>query len=267
MNNIIMGIVTLFYLVSSLSYLLYLLARPKALGIIAILITYLGFGGHTLGIICRWIESYHQGIGHAPFSNLYESLIFFSWAIILTYLVVEARYKLRSLGAFVIPLAFLAMAYASLSPNMVREIQPLAPALQSNWFVPHVITCFLGYAAFTVSFGLAIMYLTSKRRDEKGFLEGLIHNLILIGFPFFSLGIITGAIWANYAWGAWWSWDPKETWSLITWFIYATFLHTRIFRGWRGRNTVLFSFAGFAAILFTYFGVSWILPGLHSYAE
>jgi len=179
------------------------------------------------------------------------------------------------IGAFSAPLACLTMAYASLSPNISDKIQPLIPALKSNWLIAHVITCFIGYGAFAVACGVSAMYLLKSGRDaEEGGLIGrfpptpvldeLTHQLVMFGFLFLSAGIITGAVWANSAWGRYWGWDPKETWSLITWFIYAALLHARMMRGWRGRRIAYLNLMGFAAVLFTYFGVN-LLPGLHSY--
>jgi cytochrome c-type biogenesis protein CcsB len=235
----------------------------------------IGVAGNTAGIIIRWVESYRLGIGHAPLSNLYESLIFFAWTIVVVYLVIERKYKNRTMGSFTMPLAFLAMAYASLSPNISSRIQPLLPALKSNWLIAHVMTCFVGYAAFAIAFGISLMYLF-KQGDTEGnvslfqhfprpkFLDDLNHQLIMFGFLFLTTGIITGAVWANSAWGRYWGWDPKETWSLITWFIYATLLHARMMRGWHGKRIAYLSIIGFAAVLFTYFGVNY-LPGLHSY--
>jgi len=234
-----------------------------------------GVAGNTAGIALRWVESYRLGIGHAPLSNLYESLIFFSWAIAVLYLIVEFRYKNRILGVFTTPLAFLAITYASLSPNITDRIQPLIPALKSNWLIAHVFTCFIGYASFAIAFGTSLMYLL-KQRDPKteslflsrlpasGALDELTHQMVMFGFLFLTIGIITGAVWANTAWGRYWGWDPKETWSLITWFVYATLLHARLMRGWHGKRIAYISIIGFVAVLFTYFGVNY-LPGLHSY--
>jgi cytochrome c-type biogenesis protein CcsB len=216
-----------------------------------------------------------MGIGHAPLSNLYESLVFFAWTVIAIYLLIERRYGTRIFGAFVTPLAFLAMAYASFSPGISSRIQPLLPALKSNWLIAHVVACFIGYAAFAIAFGISVMYLMKQdgKRGAKGFLsrfpksdelDDLNHRMILFGFLFLSAGIITGAVWANSAWGRYWGWDPKETWSLITWFVYATLLHARLMHGWQGKRVAYLSMIGFAAVLFTYFGVN-LLPGLHSY--
>ena len=248
--------------------------KPGA-GKLATWVTLSGLAGNTAGIVQRWVESYQMGFGHAPLSNLYESLIFFAWTIALIYLFIEWRYQNRVIGTFCAPLAFLTMAYASLSPNVSDRIQPLIPALKSNWLIAHVITCFIGYGAFAVAFGISIMYLIKSRKgeDESGLvgrfpstsvLDELTHQLGMFGFLFLSAGIITGAVWANSAWGRYWGWDPKETWSLITWFIYAALLHARMMRGWRGRRIAWLSIVGFGAVLFTYFGVN-LLPGLHSY--
>ena len=216
-----------------------------------------------------------MGIGRIPLLNLYESLVFFSLMIALIYFVIEGKYGHQIIGAFAMPLAFLSMAYASLSPNISDSIQPLLPALKSNWLTVHVVTCFIGYAAFAIAFGLALMYLIKKDDDghentilsrvpHRRILDELNHQMVLFGFLFLSAGIISGAVWANSAWGRYWGWDPKETWSLITWFVYATLLHARFMRGWRGKRIAVFSMVGFAAVLITYFGVNY-LPGLHSY--
>jgi len=155
------------------------------------------------------------------------------------------------------------------------------PALQSNWLLYHVITCFLGYACFAVACGISIMYLIkigSESADSNAAAGGVVsmfpsarvlddmnYRSIMIGFPLLTLGIITGAAWANYAWGTYWSWDPKETWSLIVWFVYAAFLHARITRGWVGKRAAWLSIIGFAATIFCYLGVNLFLSGLHSY--
>jgi cytochrome c-type biogenesis protein CcsB len=208
---------------------------------------------------------------------MYESLIFFSWTIVLIYLILEFKYQQKIIGVFITPFAFLAIALTSIVPGIDAKITPLMPALQSNWLAIHVTTCFFGYASFAVSFGVSILYLIRDREDpskERGskwlpstpVLDEINYKSIVIGFPMLSLGIITGAAWANYAWGSYWSWDPKETWSLITWFVYAAFLHARFTKDWRGRKAAILSIVGFVAVLFTYFGVNYIISGLHSYA-
>ncbi len=277
LNSIILSYITFVYFFSFLFYFLRMVMGKETLGSAATWIAILGLAGHTFAIVLRWIESYQLGVGHAPLSNLYESLIFFAWTIVLFHLLMEKRTGNRSLGAFTTPLAFLAMAYASLSPSISSRIQPLVPALQSNWLIAHVVTCFLGYAAFAIAFALSLMYLFKKADapekksaftrhiPSRSVLDDLSYQMVIVGFFMLTIGIITGAVWAHSAWGAYWSWDPKETWSLITWLVYAALLHSRMVRGWRGKRLALFSIVGFCCVLFTYFGVNY-LPGLHSYA-
>jgi len=277
-NSIILSYITFVYFGSFMLYLFMMVIGKDTFGRLATIVTVVGFAVQTMAIILRWVESYSLGIGHAPFSNLYESLIFFAWTVILLYLIVEWRTKTRTLGAFVTPLAFLALAYASFSPNIRSHIQPLIPALKSNWLISHVITCFFGYAAFSLSFGISIMYLLKRLDNDdrknlflklipgKDVLDELNYQMVVIGFLMLTLGIITGSVWAHSAWGTYWSWDPKETWSLITWLIYASVLHSRMVRGWKGKKIAILCFIGFSCVMFTYFGVNY-LAGLHSYAK
>ena len=274
-SSFLLSITTFIYGFAAFLYIAFWVFKKPLPGQLATWTVFLAVIANTIGIAMRWMESYRLGIGHAPLSNLYESLIFFSWTIAVVYLVIEKKYENRIIGAFTMPLAFLAMAYASMSPNISDRIQPLLPALKSNWLIAHVIACFIGYAAFAIAFGISWMYLF-KQRDTEGksnllahfpntkILEELNHQMIMFGFLFLTTGIITGAVWANSAWGRYWGWDPKETWSLITWFIYATLLHARMMRGWGGKRIAYLSIIGFVAVLFTYFGVNY-LPGLHSY--
>ena len=262
-----------------IAFFAFLAGRNRALGIAGSYTAYAGLLVQTVAIGLRWKESYDMGVGHAPMSNLYESIVFFAWTIILLFAYIDIRYKYRIVGAFVVPFALLGMAWAQLGMN--TRIEPLVPALQSNWLLYHVITCFLGYAAFAVACGISIMYLiktsfegASTSTPAGGLmsmfpplkvLDDLNYRAIMIGFPLLTLGIITGAAWANYAWGTYWSWDPKETWSLIVWFVYAAFLHARITKGWVGKRAAWLSIIGFAATIFCYLGVNLLLSGLHSY--
>lgn len=274
----ILSYTTFVYFLAFMAYLLGMVMNRALLSRLGTYLSLLGFTAQTLAIILRWVESYEMGIGHAPLSNLYESLVFFSWTLMLLYLILEWRTKNRTIGTFVAPLAFLAMAYASFSPNISSQIQPLIPALKSNWLISHVVTCFFGYAAFALSFGVSIMYLLKRLDTEEkdnrflrlipsaAILDDLNYQMIVIGFLMLTLGIITGSVWAHSAWGTYWSWDPKETWSLITWLVYASVIHTRLVRGWKGKKIAILSIVGFACVLFTYFGVNY-LAGLHSYAK
>ena len=273
-NTVILSWVTFIYFGSATFYIFKMVTGKEFWGSLASIIAFIGLIAQTVGLIMRWVESYKMGIGHAPLSNLYESLIFFSWTIVLLYLIIEWRIKTKNLGAFVVPFAFFSMAFASLSVK--SGIQPLIPALQSNWLISHVITCFFGYAALTIACGLGFMYLLKGLEKEerphlffrllpgRKIVDELTYQSVVIGFIFLTLGIITGSVWAYSAWGSYWSWDPKETWSLITWLIYAAILHSRFVHGWRGKRMAIMSIIGFASVLFTYFGVNY-LPGLHSY--
>ncbi len=274
-SSMLLSIATFVYAFASVLYIGSWTFKKDAMAKFGFFVLIAGFLCNTSGIILRWIESYQMGYGHAPFSNMYESLVFFSWTVAALYIFVELRYKEKILGAFATPLMFLAIAYASFATNVGDKITPLIPALKSNWLIAHVITCFLGYSGFAVAFGLSIMYLAKPDESVKtgllaklpslGVLDELTHQMVMFGFLFLTIGIITGAVWANSAWGTYWSWDPKETWSLITWLIYATMLHLRMMRGWHGKKIAWVSIIGFMAVLFTYFGVN-LLPGLHSYA-
>jgi cytochrome c-type biogenesis protein CcsB len=274
-SSLVLSVTTFVYGFSAFLYIMAWVFKKPGPGTMAVWVAIGGVVGNTAGIVMRWVESYSLGIGHAPLSNLYESLVFFAWSIAIIYLFVERKVKNRVIGAFTMPLAFLVLAYASLSPGISNRIQPLLPALKSNWLIAHVIACFIGYAAFAIAFGISIMYLMRQKESSSqsslldrfptaNALDDLTHQMVMFGFLFLSAGIITGAVWANSAWGRYWGWDPKETWSLITWFVYATLLHAKMMRGWHGRRIAYLSIIGFGAVLFTYFGVN-LLPGLHSY--
>ena len=270
--SISMGI----YLIASLGYLIFAAFQHKGVGAVSTALLTFGLLLHSVGLAFRWVETHQTGYGYIPLSNMYESLIFFSWTIILIYLILEFKYQQKIIGVFVTPFAFLAIALTSIIPGIDAKITPLVPALQSNWLTIHVTTCFLGYASFAVSFGISILYLIRDKKEDQEervfkwlpstpILDEINYKSIVIGFPMLTLGIITGAAWANYAWGSYWNWDPKETWSLITWFIYAAFLHARFTRDWRGRKAAILSIVGFVFVLFTYFGVNYLISGLHSY--
>ena len=278
-SSLLFNITTFAYLASMILFFIFLASRAKVLGTSAMITAYFGLLAQSVAIGLRWKESYDIGVGHAPLSNLYESVVFFSWTIVLIYALLDIKYKYRVIGAFVMPFALLGMAWAQLGLN--TGIEPLVPALQSNWLLYHVVTCFLGYAAFAVACGISIMYLIKANHDANDqktgeasvmsmfppirVLDDLNYQAIMVGFPLLTLGIITGAAWANYAWGTYWSWDPKETWSLIVWFVYAAFLHARITKGWVGKRAAWLSIIGFAATIFCYLGVNLFLSGLHSY--
>lgn len=271
-NSLLFQITTFVYLLSTILYILFVGTRSQGFGKVGSWAALLGFAVNTAAMAIRWIESHQLGIGYVPLSNMYESMVFFAWSIIGLYLLFERLYRSKALGAFILPLGFLSMGVAVLA--LSPEIRPLMPALQSSWLVYHVVTCFFGYAAFAISFGVSLVYLFNKRNSPGNSLlpshktlEDINYKAIIVGFLLFTVGIITGAIWANYAWGTYWSWDPKETWSLITWIVYAILLHARYTGRLAGLRMAHVSVVGFVAVLFTYWGVNYLLSGLHSYAS
>lgn len=357
-SSLFFGLSSIAYILAMICYIAFLAFRSGAIGIAATAITVFGFFSHTCAFFLRWKEfAAIGGMGimrSIPLTNLYESLIFFVWCIVLGYLLIELKYKTRSFGAFVTPIAGMVMAFIDIS-GISKDIHPLIPALQSNWLLAHVTMSFLAYAAFAISFATALMYLASTTSDDRKSvpyvfwttvlalfvavlvamgidfvsfkmvgrgaesfiknylfkasfrsssggvvlfsyamlfacifmvwrygaalknaigkfgisadqLEELTYKCIAIGFPVFTLGgLVFGAIWADQAWGRYWSWDPKETWSLITWFVYAFYLHARHVRGWRGAQISIVAVLGFVSTIFTYLGVNLLLSGLHSY--
>lgn len=273
-SSLVLSVTTFIYLTATLFYILAWLFRKEFLGKLASAIFLLALFANVAGFLLRWQESYALGIGRIPLSNMYESLVFFAVSIAGLYLFLEKKTGRKELGAFVTPLAFLFLAYASLSPKIGSEIRPLVPALQSNWLTIHVVTCFLGYAGFAVAFATSLMFLLHSGKTEgktffppKEILDDLSYRMIAFGFLFLTLGIVTGSVWANSSWGSYWSWDPKETWSLITWIVYAAILHLRLKRAWTGTRIAWLSILGFLSVLFTFFGVNYLLSGLHSYGS
>ncbi len=272
MNLFFFKFSTLLYLAGALAYSAYIISLKEFLSKTAMTAVLVGFASHTLALIARYAEA-----GHTPVTNLYESLSFFSWMIVGVLLIANLKYKIRVLGAFLSPIAAVLMLFAYALP---KEIVPLAPVLKSFWHPFHVIFAFMGDAIFAMAFCCGVMYLVqerqlkakrigaiTKRLPSLKVLDDLNYQSLTYGFPLLTLGIITGAIWAEYAWGRYWNWDPKETWSLITWLLYAALLHQRLTVGWRGRKAAIMAIVGFLAVLFTFLGVNLILPGLHTYAN
>lgn len=408
-SSFLFTIATLAYLAAMVLYINYVAFKKEAIGKAASIVTYAGFAVQTIALSARWLESYQLGIGRAPLSNLYESLVFFTWCTVLIYIVIERFYKNRAFGAFIMPVAFLALAFINVS-GMKTDITPLVPALKSNWLFYHVLLSFISYAAFAIAFAFSLVYLLldSEERGSTAHLFGAVgivlvtvisgyvaaasgykvqfwltlgalmlawftylivkgaenkpqiylfltfcvtlaatlllfmgidylmysarsqamaagdsfrqhmfestflnaslpvaviswlvvagifsavwlqgmrfrtflknimpsldlldditYKMIAFAWPLFTAGgLVMGAVWANSAWGTYWSWDPKETWSLITWFLYSLYLHARYVRGWKGGRMAAISAVGFLAVIFTYLGVNLVLSGLHSY--
>ena len=247
----------------------------------------------TLQLISRWLVS-----GHFPISNLYESLYFLVWGLSLGQLLVENEYPTPIIPAIAIPIELLTVAFACfVLPDDLKLSSNLVPALRSSWLIMHVSVVMLSYAALIIGSLLSAsvlfinknqpLQLRSSSTGVGGFkvsnsysinnevqpmnfshseeLDTLSYRSILVGFVLLTLGLITGAIWANEAWGTWWSWDPKETWAFISWLFYAAYLHMRISRGWQGRRPALLATTGFFVVMICYIGVNFLGVGLHSY--
>lgn len=248
----------------------------------------------------RWI--FH---GYFPLSNLYESLLFLSWTLLFIHLLLEAKTRSKLLGPILIPVVLLIDGFGSLTlPIEMQKASPLVPALQSNWLMMHVSLMMLSYATLITGSLLSILFLMlslkqpqlinkeqnlnfksqsfavregllslkANNQTSSKFASKLLENMdnmsyriICLGFPFLTIGIIAGAVWANEAWGSYWSWDPKETWALITWLVFAAYLHARIIKGWEGEKPAILASIGFLVVWICYLGVNFLGQGLHSY--
>jgi cytochrome c-type biogenesis protein CcsB len=321
------------YFVSALAYTIHTFSKNQAVGKGATFFAFLGIIIQGFAFVLRGVEKAQVNMvsdwtafyKYAPYTNMYESLMLFGWSVVILYLIFEKKYKNKTFGMFVLPLALIGESSTQIL-GFSQEAQPLVPALQSNWLLFHVVTTFIGYAAAALSAGVAYAYF-SKREDTSnrdwglifatmffiiffivysafrenagmfvgisivgsiaftaflyfmhryGFasilpsvdsLENIMYQSVAVGFVFLTIGIILGAVWAKYAWGGYWSWDPKETWSLITWLVYAAYLHARYIKGLKGKPLAYFTILGFLSVIFTYYGVNLIIPGLHSYAQ
>lgn len=208
------------------------------------------------------------GTGYGPFSNMYEFSLVTAWGIAAVALYAQWRYRTPVVSAIAIPIALAFLIYAYTLPS---RPSPLVPALQQSLLLTfHVAVAMIAYGAFAVGFGAALLYLVQRNGGvswlpSAAVLDDIGYRTVIIGFPFMTLVIVLGALWADIAWGRYWGWDPKETASLVTWLIYGGYLHARALRGWRGTKSAALLILGFAATLFTYFG-NYFLGGLHSYA-
>jgi cytochrome c-type biogenesis protein CcsB len=229
------------------------------------------------GMMVRWYESYLIGadVGHIPVSNLYEVFILFSMITALFYLYYEQRYATRQLGPFVLLVITAAVGFL-LWYTVARdasEIQPLVPALQSWWMKIHVPANFIGYGTFSLAAMVGCAYLLKShgiladRLPPLEVLDDVMYKAISVGFAFFTVATILGALWAAEAWGGYWSWDPKETWALIIWLNYAAWLHMRLMSGLRGRAAAWWAILGLLVTTFGFLGVNMVLSGLHSYGK
>lgn len=352
MSYQIISIAGLLYIIAMPAYIIYILTKNNKVGYLSTGILSAGLVIHLYGFIQRFKEMYamnHSFMRSIPITNLYESLVFFVLCLVAGYLFIEWRYKKKSFGVFVSVLAGITIGLIDLM-GVSKEVQPLVPALKSNWLLAHVTLSFISYAAFGLSFITALLHIIITEETKKSFkyifssailgvmiflfvsviidmatasgnpravklfhstlassstvisilswlflaalifsswrfgdyirkllntfkidenfLEEVTYKGIAFGFPIFTIGgLVFGAIWADQAWGRYWGWDPKETWSLITWFVYAFYLHAKFIRGWRGTKISMIAVIGFIVTIFTYLGVNLFLSGLHSYGS
>jgi cytochrome c-type biogenesis protein CcsB len=237
--------------------------RTAAIGRYATFFTWLATIALLFSLVLRAIVT-----GHGPFANMYEFSMAFAFGILSLYLYFERKYHQRILALVALPVAFGMLLYASTIP---ATVEPLVPALQNNLLLTvHVATAIVAYGSFAIAFASSVLYLVQPAGGRWGLpkpqvLDEMGYRAVVVGFPFLTLTILLGAVWAETAWGRYWSWDPKETASLVTWLIYGAYLHARVMRGWRGRRAAWLLVLGFAATLFTYFG-NLIFGGLHSYS-
>lgn len=226
----------------------------------------------TVYILFRYLQT-----GYTPITSQHEAIVFFAWAVTWAFLSFRWRYTVKNFGAFLTPILCILLFIAA---NASRTINPLPPALQSWWLPVHAGIAVMSYAFLALAFCGGVMYLLQERelkRKHFGYfftrlpsldsLDQLNSHCLATGFVLLTLGIISGSIWARQAWGSYWQWDPKETWSLITWLLYAAQIHLRFSAGWRGKRAAVMAVIGFAAVLFTLWGVTYLLGGLHSYAQ
>jgi len=265
----VMAIIILFYMLSSAGYLGFFLLQHKFLHPAALGFLLTGFALHTGLIGYQYINC-----GHMPVQNLHHTLSFAAWTLVGVYLVLKHRLRLKILGAYAAPLATIIMIAAFWVPH---EIQEPAAVLNSIWIVIHVLIIFIGEAALALAGGTGMLYLLQehaiktknprfffRRLPSLEFLDSTGYAFIITGFTMLTIGLVTGFVYAEKVWGRFWSWDPKEIWSVITWLIYAALLHERLVSGWRGRRAAIMAIIGFAALIFTFFGVNFFLEGHHN---
>ena len=268
---------SVFFSFSTLFYTLNLFFRSQNMGTTGSKFCWAAIYIGLTGMLVRWYESYLMGadIGHIPISNLYEVFILFCLVTALFHLYYEAKYQSLVLGSFVLWIIAAAVAFI-LWYSVTRDahqIQPLVPALQSWWMKIHVPANFIGYGTFAIAAMVAIAYLLkaknimADRLPSLELLDDVMYKAIAVGFAFFTIATILGALWAAEAWGGYWSWDPKETWALIVWLNYAAWLHMRLTKGLRGVVAAWWAIAGLFVTTFAFIGVNMFLSGLHSYGS
>ncbi len=265
------------FILATLFYWIGLLSRSASGAAIGSALTWFAVLMGFTGMMVRWYESYLIGadVGHIPISNLYEVFVLFCLITALFYLYYEQHYATRALGAFVLLIISAAVGFLmwySVARD-AQQIQPLVPALQSWWMKIHVPANFIGYGSFALSAMVGVAYLLSERGiltdrlPSLVVLDDVMYKSIAVGFAFFTVATILGALWAAQAWGGYWSWDPKETWALIVWLNYAAWLHMRLMKGLRGTAAAWWALTGLLVTTFAFLGVNMFLSGLHSYGK
>jgi cytochrome c-type biogenesis protein CcsB len=275
-QSAILWMSTMFYL-STLFYWGGLITKSDFGGVVGSKLCWAGAIFGFVGMLVRWYESYLLGpdIGHIPVSNLYEVFILFCMITALFYLYYEQHYATRQLGPFVMLIISAAVGFLLwyMISRDAAAIQPLVPALQSWWMKIHVPANFIGYGTFALAAMVAVAYLLkirgvfADRLPSIEVLDDIMYKAIAVGFAFFTIATILGALWAAEAWGGYWSWDPKETWALIVWLNYAAWLHMRLMKGLRGQVAAWWALVGLLVTTFAFLGVNMFLSGLHSYGE
>ena len=269
MEALFLVIATLCYLIGSVGYVIYLYRDVPAIHRVSWAVLLIGACLHGAAIVLRYAT-----LGELPATTGQEALSLFAWILVITYLIVQVRLRLRILGSFVVPLAVIFMVASSLLPS---AIAPKSQFLKSGWVVLHVSALLLANALFALASSVGIMYLLQERQIKKkhfGFLyprlpslerlDSIGHYCLMAGFPLMTTGLVTGFAYASIVWHTPWSWDPKEIVSLLTWLIYAVIVHERLAVGWRGRRAAWLAIIGFSAVLATFFGVNLLLHSHHS---
>lgn len=270
MNLLFFQVAIGLYLLATAGYIAYIIKpERKWTSMVSLWVTFSGFLFHIAYFLFRWTES-----GRVPITSFFEAANFLAMGIVLVFLIMEFRFKIAALGSFMLPLVIILMAPAFILSGDIKEINPV---LKSGWLGVHTSLAVLGDSAFAFAFIVSIMYLIQERQLKSKHLGAIFHRLpsldimdtlgykaLTFGWPLFTLGMLSGSIWANSAWGTYWSWDPKETWSLITWVVYLALLHLRTI-GWRGKKMAYLSIIAFLFVLLSFFVVSRIQIGKHSF--
>lgn len=279
-NTTIFNSVAFVYLLSSVLYFCYFFFRKESLGKTATAVTGAGFLAQTVGYVFRWIETSRLGFDHTPlaFFTLYETLVFAAWSMVIVYLIFEYKYRIKAFGAIILPIVSLVLLYASLSPNVAGGVKELPTVLQGNFFVYHIISCTISYAAFIISVVASVFLLLMgnpgkvtgvikkilDRLPHKEILDDMSYKTIAIGFILFTIGMVTGIYRTKIIWGSYWSWDPVETSGLITWLLYALILHGRYQKWWGMKTSGVLSISAFTiSILCFLIAGSYVLVSGH----